>query len=58
MTAMAAAHDCVADAERLVAAIKTEDMTLDDARRVTSLIRLAEGWLQSARILLDPSEVL
>ncbi len=38
--------------------IRTEDITLNEARIIMGIIRETEGWLNSARIRLNPSEVL
>lgn len=41
-------------ARQLVEDIKSEDVTLAEARVLVVQIREAIGWLQAARVLLDP----
>lgn len=42
----------------LVTDIKIKEITITEARIIISLIREAEGWLQSASTLLNPTEIL
>lgn len=49
------ARDMASD---LVAAIKVENITITEARILIGLIRETEGWLASAKILLDPTAEL
>lgn len=51
------ARGCVELARQVVDDIKHEDLSLDDARRIHSWAREAEGWLEGARRLLDLDEV-
>jgi hypothetical protein len=49
--------DVISHARQLVTSIKTgEAFTVHQARQLYGQIREAEGWLLSARQLLDPSE--
>jgi hypothetical protein len=60
VAALEDATACLAEAAQLVANIKREHgtLSLDDARRITSIVRETLGWLSSALKLLDPEHIL
>lgn len=45
-------------ARKLVEDIKVEEITITEARILISLIRETKGWLESASIMLNPTEIL
>lgn len=45
-------------AQQLAESLRGGDALVSDARSIYSTVREAEGWLQSARRFLDPSDPL
>jgi len=58
MSALDNAEKIKTDARNLVEDTQKEDITITEARTLISLIRQTEGWLLSAKTLLNPSEIL
>jgi hypothetical protein len=58
--ALVRASGALAMARWLVDDLKSDQDTIsiDDARQLIHIIRETEGWLLSAKTLLDPTEVL
>jgi hypothetical protein len=60
MTSLELADGIRSAAEALLAEIKagTDVITVSEARTLYSRIREVEGWLHSARLLLEPEGIL
>jgi len=56
VTALEESDTMLTAVEAMVAAIKTEDLSLADARHLVHVIRKTQGWLNAARRFLDPAE--